>query len=321
MSEVRILVPGLRDALVAARAATGGGLALRLLRQLLARSQPGPAPEGTASDRPSGWEPVLAQALGYRPPAPDAAASARTWLASPVALNAGMQDLTAQPVDGIDDADREALWAAAEPELEAHGARLERSPQGLWLLTMTAAGPDGTASPSAGWGRPMPASSLDSEAARSLQVLGNAIQMAWFDHPVNQRRAEHGQAPVQGLWFWSPGEAPATAPALRVAGGGIHGRWLAESAGAQWEPDPAAGGDVIVMDALQGPATPERMLELLTSLVLEVMAPRAAGLRFGRMRRLEIEDPLLPPSEAPRRVLRGRDTWALWRRRAPWPGL
>ena len=326
MSDVRILVPGLRDALVAARAAGGGGLAVRWLRQLLARSRaatPAETVTGVRPDEPPGWERTLAQALGYTEPGNggETGSALRTWLASPVALNAGIRDLTARPVDGVADTDREALWAAAAPELEKVGARLDQSPQGLWLLSMAAAGADGTRSPSAGWGRPMPAAGLDSEAARCLQVLGNAIQMAWFQHPVNQQREQSGLDPVQGLWFWSPGEPPSAAPSVQVAGGGIHARWLAETAGADWNPDPASGGDVIVMDSLDGPASPERMAELLSSLVLEVIAPRAAGLRFGRTGRLEIEDPLLPPAEGPRRILRGRDTWALWRRRMPWPGL
>ena len=36
----------------------------------------------------------------------------------------------------------------------------------------------------------------------ALRTLDAELQMLLFDHPVNQRRAEQGRAPLSGLWFW-----------------------------------------------------------------------------------------------------------------------
>lgn len=36
--------------------------------------------------------------------------------------------------------------------------------------------------------------------------LGNEIQMALFEHPVNQQRQSAGKLPVNSLWFWGKGD-------------------------------------------------------------------------------------------------------------------
>lgn len=44
-------------------------------------------------------------------------------------------------------------------------------------------------------------------AARPWRRLVNTLQMAWFEHPVNQARAQAGQAPVNSLWLYGGGRA------------------------------------------------------------------------------------------------------------------
>ena len=273
----------------------------------------------TAEGAGRGWEAALAERLGYRQPG----SGPRSWLAQPVSLTAGMTDLVAHPVSGIGMDEREALWAAAQPDLEAAGARLGLSAHGLWLLELDGADAWDGLPPSVGCGAPMTARPLAGDVARRLQVLANALQMAWFQHPVNRQREQAGQAPVQGLWFWSPGR-PQERPAVgRVCGGGPVARWLAEEAGVAWSPDPAdaaraAGVDgdtAVVMEALAAPPTPERRVELLESLAEEVLAPQLRALWRGRLGALEFVDPQTAGEGVPGPLrLRRGDLLALWRR-------
>ena len=40
---------------------------------------------------------------------------------------------------------------------------------------------------------------------RAWRRLANELQMAWFDHAVNQSRAEQGQTPINGVWLFGGG--------------------------------------------------------------------------------------------------------------------
>lgn len=37
---------------------------------------------------------------------------------------------------------------------------------------------------------------------RSWRRLANEVQMLWFDHPVNQKRADQGQMPINNVWLF-----------------------------------------------------------------------------------------------------------------------
>ncbi|WP_026340743.1 hypothetical protein [Thioalkalivibrio sp. ALJT] len=258
----------------------------------------------------------MAERLGYRPQG----GGARTWLAQPVQLTPGMKDLVAHPVDAVAESEREALWAAAQPELEAAGARLVVAADGLWELCMDAEGEVGGVPPSLGLGQAMSAPPLRSEAARRLQVLTTGLQMAWFQHPVNLQRERDGRGAVHGLWLWSPGQPGAARAASRVCGGGALGRWLAAGAGLDWQADPAAapaeqGDTVVVVDALAAPPIPERRLELLESVATEVVGPRLPGLLRGQLTMLEFIDPQAEAGTGPGSLVLGRgDLLAFWRR-------
>lgn len=291
---------------------------LRRLGRWLGQARPNRASEGMAG---SGWESALARLLGYRQPH----SGGNSWLAQPVQLTPGMKDLVAYPLDAVQEAERKALWTAAEPDLQAAGARLELAPGGLWLLRMEAEGAWQGSPPSVGLGRPMAARSPSDAAGRRLQVLANALQMAWFQHPVNLAREQEGRPPVQSLWLWSPGQ-PAEVPALRrVCGGGPVARWLAAGAEVEWTPDPAAepsatGDTAVVVEALGAPASPQRREELLASVAEDVVAPKIRSLRRGELASLQFIDPHIDPRLAERAAgpsgltLKRRDLLAFWRR-------
>lgn len=50
-------------------------------------------------------------------------------------------------------------------------------------------------------GRNVSAWQPQGEAATRWRAFENLVQMAWFEHPVNERRAQEGRLPVNGLWL------------------------------------------------------------------------------------------------------------------------
>jgi hypothetical protein len=274
---IQVLVPGLWKS-----AAQAPEIQLpRMLARIMGRARPEPTVE-------TGWETELAHALGFRQPA----AGERRWLALPVTLAPGLTDLVATRVENLDTGQVEGLWAAAAAEMESAGATREERFPGLDLLVMAGEGRWEGLPPSVGLGRSMQALRLDSPLYRRLQVLANNLQMVWFDHPVNRERVAAGQAPVHGLWLWSPG-LPSVPPTVsRVAGGGLLARWLAEQAQVPWSADPLdPSADFTVLDAFLSPRTPTRFSGLLQSLADDVLQSRVDHLRKDGSVALVLHDP------------------------------
>jgi len=235
-----------------------------------------------------GWEDVAAARMGFKP----SPSGRRRWLAVPVSLTAGMTDVVAQAVDDLGPEDTAALRESIGPELEAAGASLRETSPGLFELVLDADGDWGMPPPSAALGRPLSSPRLESPIAQRLQVLGNAVQMAWFNHPVNEERAGRGRAPVQGLWFWSPGIPDGTPEVRRIAGGGATAAWLAQAAGVAWSADPLdRQAELAVLDAFLRAEDPGRRDQLLTSLSGDLLAPCLARLREGGTEELRVHDP------------------------------
>jgi hypothetical protein len=276
-----------------------------MLARIVGRARPEPTVD-------TGWETELAHALGFRQPA----AGERRWLALPVTLAPGLADLVATRVEDLDAGQIEGLWAAAAVELESAGATREEPFPGLHLLVMAGEGRWEGLPPSVGLGRSMQALRLDSATYRRLQVLANNLQMVWFDHPVNRARGAAGQAPVHGLWLWSPGLPSAPPTARRVAGGGVLGRWLAEQAQVPWSADPLdPSADFTVLDAFLSPRTPARFAGLLQSLGDDVLQSRIECLRKDGSVALVLHDPGVA-----RLRLNRRDWRRFWiRSRGPLP--
>jgi len=72
-------------------------------------------------------------------------------------------------------------------------------------------------------------------AARVWRQLFNALQMHWFDHPVNRARAARGLLPINGLWLFG-GARPAQLPPEKNADVQVHSSlydaWLEQDWGA-----------------------------------------------------------------------------------------
>ncbi len=50
-------------------------------------------------------------------------------------------------------------------------------------------------------GRNVSAWQPQGDAASRWRAFENLVQMAWFEHPLNERRAQQGRLPVSGLWL------------------------------------------------------------------------------------------------------------------------
>ena len=236
-----------------------------------------------------GWEAAAAELLGFQPAA---ASGRRRWLALPVSLEAGMTDLVATRVEDLTPGEWESLRAAVLPEFEQTDAVLQDLVPGLPTLELEGEGDWQGPPPSAGLGRPMRVPRLDSPMARRLQVLGNMVQMLWFEHPVNRERARSGRLPVQGLWFWSPGVPSGLPSVRRVAGGGNLAHWLAEGAGVAWSADPFdCRAELVVIDAFLREGTVDRHAALLESLCSDVLVPHINRLRTGQVAEVRLHDP------------------------------
>jgi hypothetical protein len=252
-----------------------------LLAKMLGRGAVGPS--GIA-----GWEKAVADRLGFRSPG----AGRRRLLALPVSLTAGMTDAVAQAVEDLGSEESAALAKAILPELEAAAAEMREVATGLFELELEADGEWDAPPPSVALGRPIRVPRLTSGVARRLQVLGSAVQLAWFSHPVNEERTRTGRVPVQGLWFWSPGVPAEPAAVRRVAGGGPIAAWLAAAAGVAWSGDPLdRQADLTVVDALLRAEHAGRRAELLASVSEDILEPRLGLLRAGRISEIRIHDP------------------------------
>lgn len=138
------------------------------------------------------------------------------------------------------------------------------------------------------------------DAARWLR-LANEAQMALHGLELNRRREAAGQPTVNTLWFWGAGSLPTTLPTAQpvaytnVGGGDTLARGCARHAGVPWQPAADAATDgkaaLLIEDRLIAPTQQldaEAWREALLAIERERLAPLAAALRGGRIKRLTL---------------------------------
>jgi len=265
--------------------------------------------------------PLAALRLLGEPDAPEPGAAA--WLcADPahLAFEHG-QPLLADPAAlQLESVEIAAIAEALAPIFRDVG-RFVLLPSGHGYVQLNAATELDAAPPSAAVGRGT-ASLLPrgADAARWLR-LANEAQIALHALDLNRRRETAGRPPINTLWFWGAGRLPPPAPPPygKVGGGGTLARGLTRHLGAGWQDSPAeaapAGRTLLVDDRLLGPAQQldaAAWREALQALDRERLAPLAAALRRGRLRRLTLSG---LGSEATLDLDLGpADAWRFWRR-------
>ncbi len=130
----------------------------------------------------------------------------------PVHLHLGLDHLVLAPPGRAapDDDEARALADAANRWLAEDGLELVPTRPDAWRVDAhddaartTLAAFAALRAPSArvASGRNVSAWLPRGEAAPRWRAFENLVQMAWFEHPLNERRAQAGRLPVSGLWL------------------------------------------------------------------------------------------------------------------------
>jgi hypothetical protein len=135
----------------------------------------------------------------------------------------------------LDDADAAALYAAAKPLIEELGVRVEAPVPTRWYFSGDAFGTLAAASPLRASGRNieiwLPHEAGSGQRSRAWMKVQNEVQMAWFEHPVNEAREARGLPAVNSIWLHAQGTLrPVRSPFARVRSDAAATRGLAMAA-------------------------------------------------------------------------------------------
>ncbi|OAJ56578.1 hypothetical protein [Paraburkholderia ginsengiterrae] len=162
----------------------------------------------------------------------------------------------------LSDEDAGALLAVARPLIEELGVRIEAPRPTRWYLSGDGFGTLAGASPLRASGRNieiwLPHEAHSGERSRAWMKLQNEVQMAWFEHPVNEAREARGLPAVNSIWFHAQGAAqPVRSPFARVLSDAAATRGLAITAGVPAGAPPASFAALSALagsDSANGPA-------------------------------------------------------------------
>ncbi|WP_433693135.1 regulator [Paraburkholderia phenoliruptrix] len=150
----------------------------------------------------------------------------------------------------LSDEEASALLAVARPLIEELSVRIEAPKPTRWYLSGEGFGTLAGASPLRASGRNieiwLPHEAHSGERSRAWMKLQNEVQMAWFQHPVNEAREARGLPAVNSIWFHAQGAArPVHSPFARVFSDAAATRGLAMTAGVQNAAPPASFGALV----------------------------------------------------------------------------
>ncbi|CAN7309275.1 regulator [Trinickia sp. LjRoot230] len=203
------------------------------------------------------------------------------------------------------DEDALALFAVAQPLVQELGVRIEAPTPKRWYLSGETLSRLASASPQRASGRSieiwLPHDAHTGQRSRAWMKLQNEVQMAWFEHPVNEAREARGLAPVNSLWLHGHGAAqPVKSPFGRVFSNAAATRGLALAAGVEASMAPSAlralpatnnatatnSTTLVELDAFATPFVQQDWQNWSTALAgleREWFAPVLAALRAGEL--------------------------------------
>lgn len=228
------------------------------------------------------------------------------------------------------DDDAAQLLAVARPLIEELDVALQAPHPARWYLSSPRLATLAGAAPLRASGRNieiwLPHEATTGERSRLWMKLQNEVQMAWFQHPVNEAREARGLPSVNSIWFHAQGaRRPVASPFAQVLSAAPATLGLARAAGAPYAAPPAgfdalpapSGATLVELDTLTRPYIEQDWAQwhaALTALERDWFAPALAALTAGRLDVLaftlggDVGDLTL-------RVTRG-DLRKFWRRRA-----
>jgi hypothetical protein len=171
-----------------------------------------------------------------------------TWACiQPVHVRIAHDHLVLIDPDSLDlaDADAATLYAVAKPLIEELGVRVEAPTPQRWYLSSDTFGTLAGASPLRASGRNieiwLPHEAGSGQRSRAWMKVQNEVQMAWFEHPVNEAREAHGLPAVNSIWFHAQGTLrPVQSPFAQVRSDAAATRGLALAAGVGVQAAPAS---------------------------------------------------------------------------------
>jgi len=208
---------------------------------------------------------------------------------------------------GVRTEEARALLATARPVIEDLGIALQAPTPLRWYVSGDALGALAGASPLRAAGRNieiwLPHEARTGERSRAWMKLQNEIQMAWFEHPLNEEREARGLPPINSIWLHGQGALrPVTSPFARVMSEAAATRGLALAAGltpatppesfasfADGKADQAAGATLVELDPFSAPFIEQdwaRWNAALEALEAAWFAPALDALSDGSLRRL-----------------------------------
>lgn len=203
-----------------------------IARQFGALSNASTASTGAAATDEAPLAPYMLRADGGEP-------GDATWACvQPVHVRIAHDHLVLIDPASLDLSDDEAsaLFEVARPLIEELGVRIEAPKPARWYLSGDDFGTLAGASPLRASGRNieiwLPHEAHSGERSRAWMKLQNEVQMAWFEHPVNEAREARGLPAVNSIWFHAQGAArPVRSPFSRVFSDAAATRGLALTAG------------------------------------------------------------------------------------------
>lgn len=303
-----------------------------MLARLAQRAQTARADAGMAAwlchqfniPRQHDWPlaPVCARADGIEP-------GGAAWLRlDPMHLEPGLRGLMPHAAVhvGLDSEEAAALGDGLRPLWAAAGMTLFTPRPTRWYLRLEQPPEWHAASPDMLANLPLERGLPQGPGAREFMRLINDAQMLLHAHPVNRRREARGVAPINGLWAWGGGRAPAItqAPDLLAAeptsaDPDVLAAAVATYAGTRRIlcPPALAGSHVwrgcrhalVIPPVADGPEASETALARIER---DWLQPLLRAMRMGRVRRASISLPTDPPL---RIELDWLGAWG-WRRRA-----
>ncbi|MFM0666156.1 regulator [Paraburkholderia sediminicola] len=201
----------------------------------------GALPSGAAAADEAPLAPYMLRADGGEP-------GTATWACvQPVHVRIAHDHLVLIDPASLDLSDEEAgaLLAVARPLIEELGVRIEAPRPARWYLSGEGFGTLAGASPLRASGRNieiwLPHEAHSGERSRAWMKLQNEVQMAWFEHPVNEAREARGLPAVNSIWFHAQGAMqPVRSPFARVFSDAAATRGLAMTAGVAAAAPPAS---------------------------------------------------------------------------------
>ena len=192
------------------------------------------------------------------------------------------------------------LLAVAKPLVEELGVRIEAPRPTRWYLSSDMFGALAGASPLRASGRNieiwLPHEAHTGQRSRAWMKLQNEVQMAWFEHPVNEAREARGLPAVNSIWMHAQGAAQAVkSPFARVLSDAAATRGLALAAGVEAGPPPSSfgalqanadGATLVELDPFSSPFIEQdwaRWHAALNTLERDWFAPALAALQAGRI--------------------------------------